>query len=152
VRTLVNTHHHGDHTYGNYLFPEATIVAQERCRREVLRGGLPHSHGVWTGPDWGAIEFVPTFVTFSEGVDLYVDDLRCEVRYVGVGTHTTNESVVWVPEQSVLFSGDVLFNGGTPFVLGGVAVGGGGCRGGSSPVRRPDDRARSRQGARSRGH
>ena len=21
VRTLINTHHHGDHTYGNYLFP-----------------------------------------------------------------------------------------------------------------------------------
>lgn len=79
-------------------------------------------------------------------------DLRCEVRYVGVAAHTTNESVVWVPKRSVLFSGDVLFNGGTPFVLGGVAVGGGGCRGGSTPVRRPDDRARSRRGVRPGGH
>ena len=30
VRTLVNIHHHGDHTFGNYLFPGATIVGQER--------------------------------------------------------------------------------------------------------------------------
>ncbi|WP_300604996.1 MBL fold metallo-hydrolase [Trebonia sp.] len=27
VRTLINTHHHGDHTHGNYLFGDATIVA-----------------------------------------------------------------------------------------------------------------------------
>ena len=26
VRTLVNTHHHGDHTHGNYLMSGATIV------------------------------------------------------------------------------------------------------------------------------
>src|ERR1700722_10393394 len=26
VRTLVNTHHHGDHTNGNGLFPDATII------------------------------------------------------------------------------------------------------------------------------
>ena len=34
VRTLINTHHHGDHTYGNYLFPGATIVAHEQCRED----------------------------------------------------------------------------------------------------------------------
>jgi cyclase len=33
VRTLVNTHHHGDHTHGNYLFGGATIVGHERCLR-----------------------------------------------------------------------------------------------------------------------
>jgi len=30
VRTLVNTHHHGDHTHGNYLLGGATIVGHER--------------------------------------------------------------------------------------------------------------------------
>src|SRR5450755_1951947 len=36
VRTLINSHHHGDHTFGNYLFADATIVAQERTRQAVL--------------------------------------------------------------------------------------------------------------------
>ena len=36
VRTLVNTHHHGDHTNGNCLFGEATIVAHSNCRAGVL--------------------------------------------------------------------------------------------------------------------
>src|SRR5579859_2742907 len=41
VRTLVNTHHHGDHTYGNCLLPQATIVGHRRCREEVLASGPP---------------------------------------------------------------------------------------------------------------
>ncbi len=56
-------------------------------------------------------------------MDLWVDDLRCEVRHFGRAAHTDNDSVVWVPERRVLFSGDLLFNGGTPFLLQGSVVG-----------------------------
>ena len=41
LHTLVNTHHHGDHTHGNYLFRDSTIVAHELCREAVLEAGLP---------------------------------------------------------------------------------------------------------------
>jgi len=124
VHTLVNTHHHGDHTYGNFLFGGGvTIVAQERCRTEALGLGLPNFPGVWAGPDWGALELAPPFLTYTDGVDLWVDDLRCEVRYAGVPAHTTNDSVVWIPDRSVLFTGDLLFHGGTPFLLMGSLSG-----------------------------
>jgi cyclase len=56
-------------------------------------------------------------------VTLWSDDLRCEVRHVGIPAHTTNDSIVWLPERSVLFSGDLIFNGGTPFVLMGSVTG-----------------------------
>jgi cyclase len=41
VRTLVNTHHHGDHTHGNYLVSGATIVGHERCREAILANPIP---------------------------------------------------------------------------------------------------------------
>jgi cyclase len=123
VRTLVNTHHHGDHTHGNYLFESATIVAQERCRTELVTTGLPSSAPTWTDVDWGAIELSPPFLTYEDRVNLYVDDLRCEVRYVGSPAHTTNDSIVWIPERSTLFCGDLLFQGGTPFLLMGSISG-----------------------------
>jgi cyclase len=123
VRTLINTHHHGDHTHGNYLFGGATIVAHDRCRDEVLAASLPYFPGVFQDVDWGDIKVTPPFLTYSDKVTLYSDDLRCEVRYVGRPAHTTNDSVVWLPERSVLFTGDLIFNGGTPFMLMGSITG-----------------------------
>jgi cyclase len=123
VRTLVNTHHHGDHTFGNYLFPGATIVGHEATRAGVRQWGLPWDEPVWTKVDWGDIELEPPFLTYRDGVTVWVDDLRCEVSHVGTPAHTTNDSIVWVPDRKVLFSGDLLFNGGTPFLLQGSVAG-----------------------------
>jgi cyclase len=123
VTTLINTHHHGDHTFGNYLFDGATIVAHERARTEMLGFGPPGGLPFWTPVDWGDIELVPPFLTYTEGVTVWSDELRCEVRHVGTPAHTTNDSIVWLPDREVLFCGDLLFNGGTPFLLMGSVAG-----------------------------
>jgi cyclase len=123
VRTLINTHHHGDHTNGNYLFGGATIVAHDRCRDEVLAAWPPGYAGIFADVDWGEVLVAPPFLTYSDRITLYSDDLRCEVRHVGAPAHTTNDSIVWLPERSVLFAGDLIFNGGTPFMLMGSVAG-----------------------------
>jgi cyclase len=123
VRTLVNTHHHGDHTYGNCLLPQATIVGHERCRDEVLASGPPANLGIWTDVEWGDLEPAPPFLTYDSGVTLWAGDLRCEVRYVGTPAHTTNDSIVHIPERSVLYAGDLVLSGGTPFLLMGSIAG-----------------------------
>ncbi|MDL4774367.1 MULTISPECIES: MBL fold metallo-hydrolase [Thermomonosporaceae] len=123
VRTLVNTHHHGDHTFGNYLFEGATIVGHEATRECALGWGRPFDAPFWTEVDWGDVELEPPFLTYTEGVTLWVDDLRCEVRAAGIPAHTTNDSFVWIPERRVLFCGDLLFNGGTPFLMQGSVAG-----------------------------
>jgi cyclase len=123
IRTLVNTHHHGDHTYGNCLLPQATIVGHERCRDEVLASGPPVNLGIWTDVEWGDLEPAPPFLTYDSGVTLWAGELRCAVRYVGTPAHTTNDSIVHIPERSVLFAGDLLFSGCAPFLLMG-SIGG----------------------------
>jgi cyclase len=123
VRTLINTHHHGDHTFGNGLFTGATIVAHERARDEMAAFGPPGQLPFWSPVDWGNLELALPFLTFTDGVTVWSDQLRCEVRHVGTAAHTTNDSIVWLPERSVLFCGDLLFNGGTPFLLMGSVTG-----------------------------
>jgi cyclase len=123
VRAVVNTHHHGDHTFGNSLFPGAALIAHERTREEAIAFGLPRNLPFWDGPDWGDLTLDPPFITFTHEITLHAGELRAQVRHVGTAAHTTNDSIVWIPERSVLFCGDLIFNGGTPFVLMGSVAG-----------------------------
>ena len=116
IRTLINTHHHGDHTHGNCLLPLATIIGHPRCREEILNTAFPPMGGVWSDVDWGNLSPEPPFVTFDNALTVWVDDLRIELHAVPTPAHTSNDIVAWIPERSVLFTGDLVFVGGTPFV------------------------------------
>src|SRR5438270_8969724 len=95
VRTLVNTHHHGDHTHGNCLLPLATIIGHPLCREEMLNSSFPPPAGVWSTIDWGDLHIEPPFVTFEDRLTVWVDDLRVELHVVPTPAHTTNDVVVW---------------------------------------------------------
>jgi cyclase len=123
IRVLINTHHHGDHTHGNYLTHPAAIVGHEKCRDLVIASGISHFPGVWESRDWGELRLAPPMITFQDRVDIWAGDLKLEVHYIGGPGHTTNDSVIWIPERRVLFSGDLVFNGGMPFVVMGSISG-----------------------------
>ncbi len=127
LRVLVNTHHHGDHTHGNYLTHPAAIIGHDRCREQMLAAGM-HTHayeGVFGDPpvDWGDLELAPPMLTFSDHMHVHTGDMGIELNYIGMPAHTDNDVVAWLPEQRTLFTGDLVFNGGTPFVLMGSVSG-----------------------------
>lgn len=124
VRTLVNTHHHGDHTNGNCMFADATVVGHRRCRDGVLAQVIGGLDAVFGDVDWGELTIRAPEVVFDDALTLYADDLCIELHYIGTPAHTVGDIVAWLPEQRVLFTGDLVFNGGTPFMLMGSVSGG----------------------------
>jgi len=122
LRTLINTHHHGDHTHGNYLVPSATIIAHRLCREVIIETGLFALRPLFPNVQWGELELAPPAVTFEDRLTIYVDNLKIELIFVGPA-HTTNDILVWIPDRELLFSGDLLFNQGTPFVAMGSIAG-----------------------------
>ena len=125
IATIVNTHHHGDHTNGNGLAatPGATtIVAHHDCRTILAEEGIVHYDGVWEPVDWGELPLGLPTTTFADRLTLWSGDRRIELRHPGVA-HTTNDVVAWLPDDGVLFTGDLVFHGGTPFILMGSVQG-----------------------------
>ncbi|MFI1616578.1 MBL fold metallo-hydrolase [Streptomyces lydicus] len=121
-RTVVNTHHHGDHTYGNGVFaPEATVIGHTACRRELLDAGH-QLHAVWPEVEYGDIRLTPPTVTYDRELTLHVGDIEVRLIHPGVA-HTTGDTIVWLPERRVVFTGDLVFHGGTPFVFMGSVSG-----------------------------
>lgn len=119
---LVNTHHHGDHVFGNALFsPPATIVGHERMREEMIESGTGLRQ-LFPDVDWGETRLAPPTLTFRDTITIHAGDIRLELIHVGPA-HTTNDVVVWLPEREVLFTGDVVMNGATPFCLMGSIEG-----------------------------
>ncbi|GAA4943920.1 MBL fold metallo-hydrolase [Nonomuraea thailandensis] len=126
IRAAVNTHQHGDHTHGNCLLPEqAVIVGHESVRESVLTDfvidGCPP---FWSPvPDWGGVTRRPPSLVFSSELTVYSGGRRIDLLHPGHPAHTAGDVVAWLPEERVLFTGDLLFHGITPLVLMGSVDG-----------------------------
>ena len=127
---LVNTHHNGDHCWGNQVFAGAEIIAHAECIKrfdEFLPetavslaasvDSLPE-HLRYLGEAFGEFDFDQVELTWpTTSIDgdhtLVVGDQQVEVLYVGPA-HTAGDVIVHVPDEGVVFAGDVLFYQCTP--------------------------------------
>lgn len=122
LRYAVNTHLHGDHTYGNSLLPETTtVIGHENMRRgldaDTVINGCPP---LWTPvPDWGAVSKRLPTLTFRSSLTLHGTTTTVEVVHPGYTAHTDGDAIAWIPDSGVLFAGDLLFHGVTPLVATG---------------------------------
>jgi cyclase len=123
IRTLVNTHHHGDHTNGNCLYDEAAVIGHRRCRDGVAAQVIGGLDAVFGSVDWGELTIRPPEVVFDDRADVFAGDRLVELHYIGTPAHTVGDAVAWLPDERVLFAGDLVFTGGTPFMLMGSVAG-----------------------------
>jgi glyoxylase-like metal-dependent hydrolase (beta-lactamase superfamily II) len=125
IRFAFDTHHHGDHAYGNQVWNEngATPVAHTGVVEEMKRyetghyGGKP---GRWeetaaTRADVKASKLKPPSLLFPR--ELIFDDgkRRVELHHLGIA-HTNGDAFAWLPKERILFTGDACVNGPYNFV------------------------------------
>lgn len=131
VRTIVNTHVNGDHTFGNGCFPDAEIIATKASAEHLCHEPSPQQMHFLTHQTpadqplgWYArrhfgryryegVESVPPTVTFSGRYELTVGDIAAELIEVGPA-HSAGDLVVHFPDRGVVCAGDVLFAGDHP--------------------------------------
>ena len=135
IDTVVNTHANADHTYGNALVRDAEIIASDASASEW--DGLPPDAlaelmrntdqmgevgaffaARFSDFDFEDCELVGPSRTFSGQMDVKVGDK--EVKLIEVGpAHTLGDVLIHVPGDRVVFTGDILFVGGTPIIWAG---------------------------------
>lgn len=123
VESLVNTHHHLDHTGGNRYFAGATIIASEKCREELLPGFPPVPLLQRFMPAFAAefpkLRVVLPTVTFGDRMVLHDGEREIHLWHPGMPAHTSGDATVFLPRERVLFTGDLAFHGVTPLAFQG---------------------------------
>lgn len=135
IATIVNTHANGDHCYGNGAVGAAEIIASEASAEEMedvpaamLAGFLDAAPqlgetGEYLQRIFGSFRFdevepAPPTTTFSGSLEVAVGDVTARLIEVGPA-HTGGDVLVELPDRDTVFTGDILFNGGTPVVWAG---------------------------------
>lgn len=134
IATLVNTHANGDHCWGNQLVEGAEIIGSKACREEMLElepsllaafaagDGLgaagDYAKACFGRFDFAGIELTPPTRVFEGRLSVEVGG--CAVELIEVGpAHTRGDLLVHVPSARTVYTGDILFIGGTPIVWAG---------------------------------
>ncbi|MDA1061359.1 MAG: MBL fold metallo-hydrolase [Chloroflexi bacterium] len=121
VRYVVNTHHHGDHSFGNWWFLPALVVGHARCRVRLLGDeGTSHrellaSHLPMASEQVRAVPITPPALTFEARCDLHLGGVDLRLAYLGLA-HTDNDIAIGVEGADLAFAGDLIEESGPPIV------------------------------------
>ncbi len=131
ISLTFNTHFHADHTWGNQLV-HSRILGQRRCA-ELMQEMLDGPWSAQAREQWLAelaasdpagaerycealtdLRVTPPTETFVKRKRLNFGGRRLEFHHLG--GHTPDLSVLWLPDDGVLFASDLLFLGRYPFL------------------------------------
>lgn len=121
VRYVVNTHYHLDHAFGNSEFAKlgAVIVAQENDKRQMEKTavdtlknigqfGLNADDMAGTYPAYPAI-------TYGDRMTIDIGGQLVELIHAR-HSHTSGDTLVYLRDKKIVFTGDILFTNYHPFL------------------------------------
>ncbi len=119
ITTVVDTHGHFDHAFGNMVFRPCTIWGQAGCVPFMERTGERRKPTIAADEPELADELAEVVIdppdeTFERHATIEVGGRAVELHYLGRG-HTDHDAIVTVPGTDVVWAGDLLEQGNVPF-------------------------------------
>jgi cyclase len=137
IDRLVNTHANPDHFFGNGLVAGAEIIGTSEAKKEMagfdpkmLASLAANYHQMGETGEFlyetmgrkfdfsGVDEVTLPNRTFERQLTITVGDKAIELIDLGPA-HTNSDTIVWVPGDRTVFTGDLLFNEGHPIMWAG---------------------------------
>jgi glyoxylase-like metal-dependent hydrolase (beta-lactamase superfamily II) len=121
IRYVVLTHYHAVRVLGASAYhPEHIIASRDTYDLIVERGEADKASEIGRFPRlFQAVESVPDgltwpTITFTGRMSIWLGRLEVQLLQLGRG-HTKGDTVAWLPQQKILFSGDLVEFGATPY-------------------------------------
>jgi glyoxylase-like metal-dependent hydrolase (beta-lactamase superfamily II) len=120
IRYVVLSHYHAVRVLGASGYrPEHVIASRDTYDLIVERGEADMKSEIERFPRlFRAVESVPGLtwptLVFDRRMTLWLGKLRVEIMQLGRG-HTKGDTVVWLPDERILFSGDLVEYDATPY-------------------------------------
>ncbi|HEY8242267.1 MAG: MBL fold metallo-hydrolase [Vicinamibacteria bacterium] len=120
IRYVVLSHYHAVRVLGASGYkPEHVIASRDTYDLIVERGEQDMKSEIERFPRlFQAVESVPGLtwptIVFEKRLTLMLGKLRVEIMQLGRG-HTKGDTVVWLPDDRILFSGDLVEFDATPY-------------------------------------
>ena len=107
IRYVIDTHHHADHVYGNYLFEEADIISGEKCREIMRKSGEKNlAEAKQQTPELAEVTLRLPNIIFPEKLTLNLGDRV--MRLMPMLGHSLDGIGVYIEGDKILFSGDAV--------------------------------------------
>jgi glyoxylase-like metal-dependent hydrolase (beta-lactamase superfamily II) len=120
IRHVVLSHYHAVRVLGASAYREAEIIASDVTRAMIAeRGAQDMASEIGRFPRlFRGRESIPGLtwphLTFHQRMTLFLG--RREVQIIHIGrSHTAGDTIVWLPQERVCFSGDCVEYGATPY-------------------------------------
>ncbi len=109
---LTITHFHPEHGFGAQVFKDRRIIYNRAQREEFDKKAAPYlemfrGFGPAVADQLEGVELVAPDELYDEQTSLDLGGLAAELHYFGPA-HTLGDQVVFLPEQRVLFTGDLV--------------------------------------------
>jgi len=120
IKFVVMSHYHAVRVLGASAYQAQHIIASEDTRDLIVeRGAQDMKSEIERFPRlFQAVETIPGLtwptITFKGEMTLWMGSLEVKLMQVGRG-HTKGDTIVWLPQQKILFSGDLVEFDATPY-------------------------------------
>jgi len=121
---LINTHYHGDHTFGNQYF-KGTIISHKTARDDLIQKDRAHRtrfKKIFGQKSLDGFRLTLPDITFSDELRLYEGATDIIITHTGPA-HTGGDAYVYLPKERIVFTGDILYKGRLPWLGEGSVAG-----------------------------
>ena len=116
IALVINTHDHSDHVFGNSVIADigTPIMSHETCNKNVSQYGIGRMESYRSDIETvrtalEGLDILPSSETYESDFSFDLGEKRFEIIHPDRGAHTFGDTMVFLPNDGVLFTGDVMW-------------------------------------------